>query len=66
MTHATTRIIRDEHAALAASLVTAGKALGLSLGDRSSLALGLARGLPVLTAERSWARLDAVRVELIR
>jgi ribonuclease VapC len=41
--------------------------LGLSLGDRACLALALAEGLPVLTADRAWARLDVgVRVELIR
>ncbi len=42
--------------------------LGLSLGDRSSLALGLARRSATVTAERSWAKLkiDGVKVELIR
>ena len=32
--------------------------LGLSLGDRACLALGLRLGLPVLTTDRVWARLD--------
>ena len=41
--------------------------LGLGLGDRACLALGLRRGLPVLTAERQWAGLDlGVAVNLIR
>ncbi len=41
--------------------------LGLSLGDRACLALAAARGLPVLTADRSWAALDVgVEVRLIR
>lgn len=54
-------------ATVAASLRQATRPLGLSLGDRACLALGLARGLPVLTADREWAKLDAgVRVELIR
>lgn len=40
---------------------------GLSLGDRACLALGINRGLPVLTADRSWAELDiGVDVRLIR
>ena len=30
---------------------------GLSLGDRSCLALGLRLGLPVLTADRPWLKL---------
>jgi PIN domain nuclease of toxin-antitoxin system len=37
---------------------------GLSLGDRACLALGLTRGLPVLTADRVWAQLD-VGVEVV-
>lgn len=41
--------------------------LGLSLGDRACLALAAARGLPVLTADRSWTALDVgVEVRLIR
>lgn len=56
-----------EQAALTASLSVPGKPLGLSLGDRACLGLGLIRGLPVLTAEHAWKKLDLdVRVELIR
>ena len=44
----------DDQAVLAANLVTKTQPLGLSLGDRACLALGLARGLPVLTADRAW------------
>lgn len=41
--------------------------LGLSLGDRACLALGLSRGLPVLTADRAWSKLSLkVRVVQIR
>lgn len=40
---------------------------GLSLGDRACLALGLALGRPVVTADRIWASLDVgVEVVLIR
>ena len=44
-------------AELAAGLYPQTKALGLSLGDRACLALGLERGLPVFTADRDWAGL---------
>jgi PIN domain nuclease of toxin-antitoxin system len=41
--------------------------LGLSLGDRSCLALAIDRGLPVYTAERSWATLElGIDIRLIR
>jgi PIN domain nuclease of toxin-antitoxin system len=44
-------------AALAASLLPATRPLGLLLGDRACLALALARQIPAVTADRSWARL---------
>lgn len=47
-----------EDAALAAHLLPKTRALGLSLGDRACLVLGLVRGCPVLTADRSWLELD--------
>ena len=41
--------------------------LGLSLGDRACLALAEQEGLPILTADRSWAKLDiGVEIRLIR
>jgi PIN domain nuclease of toxin-antitoxin system len=31
---------------------------GLSLGDRACLSLGLSRGIPVLTADKEWGKVD--------
>jgi ribonuclease VapC len=43
------------------------RSLGLSLGDRACLALAERLGRPVLTADRSWARLDLeVEIRAIR
>ena len=54
-------------ASLSASLRPTTKKLGLSLGDRSCLALGMARRHNVVTAEKSWARLKiGVTIDLIR
>ncbi len=55
----------EEQAAVAASLVSAGKPLGLSLADRCSLALALTRRLPVLTADRQWQRLAVENLEIV-
>ena len=52
---------------LAGSLVARTKHLGLSLGDRACLALALGRGIPALTADQAWAKLDiGVDVRVIR
>lgn len=54
-------------AALAATFKPLTRHLGLSLADRACLAVGLDRGLPVLTGDRAWAGTDlGVRVELFR
>ncbi len=43
------------------------KAMGLSLGDRACLALGLRLGLPILTTDRAWAKLAlSVEVRVVR
>jgi PIN domain nuclease of toxin-antitoxin system len=56
-----------EDAALAASLRPQTDPLGLSLGDRACLALAMARGIPVLTADRQWGALDlGIEIRLIR
>jgi PIN domain nuclease of toxin-antitoxin system len=51
----------------AGALRPATKSLGLSLGDRACLALAQRVGLPVLTADRTWAKLAVgVEVKVIR
>ena len=54
-----------EQAFLAAALRGATRSLGLSLGDRACLALGLKTGHPVVTADRLWDQCD-VGVQVIR
>jgi PIN domain nuclease of toxin-antitoxin system len=57
----------EEYAAITGSLRASTKHLGLSLGDRACLALGIALGVPVFTAERDWAKLQLpCAVRLIR
>ncbi len=54
-------------ARLAAALRSTTKKLGLSLGDRSCLALALSRRNTAMTAERVWPKLKIdVKIELIR
>lgn len=50
-----------------ARLIAETRSAGLSLGDCACLALARERGIPALTADRAWAKLDVgVEVELIR
>jgi PIN domain nuclease of toxin-antitoxin system len=54
-------------AVIAAALVPATQAEGLSLGDRACLALARERQIRAVTADRAWCRLDAgVDIETIR
>ena len=56
-----------EQAELAASLWTTTKSLGLSLGDRSCLALAMTLNLPVFTADKVWKDLNLpIAVQMIR
>jgi ribonuclease VapC len=56
-----------EQARIAGSLVAQTAALGLSLGDRACLALGIALGAPIYTADKSWKKLSlGVRIHVIR
>jgi len=54
-------------AKVAGSMVTVTRQLGLSLGDRACIALGLSLRAPIFTAEKLWSKLKlGVRVHLIR
>jgi PIN domain nuclease of toxin-antitoxin system len=56
-----------DQAKIAGSLVNQTRLLGLSLGDRACLALGILRGVPVYTADRVWKKLKVgVEVRLLR
>lgn len=56
-----------EHAMTAGSLIAETRPLGLSLGDRACLALGLALSAPVYTADKSWKSLKlGLRIHVIR
>jgi len=56
-----------EQAKIAGSLAAQTRSLGLSLGDRACLALGLTLKAPVYTAEQSWRRLKLnLKIHLIR
>jgi PIN domain nuclease of toxin-antitoxin system len=57
----------EEHAKIAGSMLAQTRKLGLSLGDRACLALGVALHAPVYTADQSWKSLQiGVRIHLIR
>ncbi len=56
-----------EHAKTAGDLISQTRALGLSLGGRACLALGIALRAPVYTADRAWKNLRlGIRIHLIR
>jgi len=57
----------EEHARIAGDLVAQTRQVGLSLGDRACLALGMALKAPVYTAEKAWHSLGlSVRIHVIR
>jgi PIN domain nuclease of toxin-antitoxin system len=58
----------DKDQALAAGqLRNSTRPAGLSLADRACLALAIATGLPALTGDRTWTRVDiGVEVQVIR
>jgi ribonuclease VapC len=53
-----------EDALLIGGLRLQTRELGLSLGDRACLALGLRLELPILTADREWTDLQDLEVEV--
>lgn len=55
---------RDD-AVAAAILHPATKEFGSGLGDRTCMALAIAEGLPVLTADREWARIEIPGLKLL-
>jgi len=56
-----------EHASIAGDLITATGKYGLSLGDRSCLALAIALNAPVYTTEQVWKNLKVgVPIHVIR
>jgi ribonuclease VapC len=57
----------EEQAKIAGDLAIQTRHLGLSLGDRACLALGIALKLPVYTAEKAWKNVKAgLRIHVIR
>lgn len=57
----------EEQAKIAGSLVVQTRSLGLSLGDRACLALGIATKAPVYTADRMWKNLKlGIRIHVVR
>ena len=56
-----------EHAKIAGGLVRQTRGLGLSLGDRACLALGVALKAPIYTADRAWKNLKLkISIHVIR
>lgn len=56
-----------EQARIAGTLVNQTRPLGLSLGDRACLALGISLGAPIYTADRAWKKLKvSAEVRLLR
>lgn len=56
-----------EQAKIAGSLIAQTRTLGLSLGDRACLALGIALNAPIFTTDRSWKNLKlGVRIHVVR
>jgi len=56
-----------DHARIAGDLITTTERYGLSLGDRSCLALAIALNAPVYTTEQAWRNLDVgIPIHVIR
>jgi ribonuclease VapC len=48
----------EDHAYQAAALVPVTAKFGSGLGDRTCMAVAIARGLPAITTDRAWANLS--------
>ena len=56
-----------EQAKIAGGLISQTRQLGLSLGDRACLALGIALNAPVYTADKDWKKLKLrIPIHVIR
>jgi ribonuclease VapC len=56
-----------DQAVAAGFMIAITNPLGLSLGDRACLAAAQSEGVPVMTAERTWSKIDiGVAIQLIR
>jgi ribonuclease VapC len=55
---------RDD-AIAAAKLYPATKEFGSGLGDRTCMALGITEGLPVLTADQEWAKIEVLGLKIL-
>jgi PIN domain nuclease of toxin-antitoxin system len=59
--------VDKEQAVMAGLLILQTKAMGLSLGDRLCLALGLQLNCPVMTTDKAWRQVElGIEVRLIR
>lgn len=57
----------EEQAEIAAGLRPLTRPLGLSLGDRCCLALGLVEEIPILTTDRQWSKMPlGIQIRVIR
>ncbi|HME33416.1 MAG TPA: type II toxin-antitoxin system VapC family toxin [Terriglobales bacterium] len=60
-------VFTSEQAKIAGGLISQTRSLGLSLGDRACLALGMALQAPVYTADKDWKKLKlGIRIHVIR
>ncbi len=60
-------VFTQEQARIAGSLIARTRHLGLSMGDRACLALGISLKAPVYTADKHWKDLElGLRIHVIR
>jgi len=49
----------------AAELITPTQQFGSGLGDRTCMALAIAEGLPVLTSDQEWSKIDVLGLKVL-